>query len=215
MRPTVIGIFTPAAASAAGWADDVAYAGGGFAIASNPGDSMAHLVTILGNAATNHSAKTITLVGSDADGNALTETMAGPNGNVTVTSVYHYKTLTSVTISATTGADTFDIGWSAVSVSKVVPLSFNRNPFSVSLLGDITGTINYTIQHTFGDVLGWNTNGTAQPEKLTWMPHATLVTKTADADSNYAFPVRATRILINSITATATISLTVIQSEQV
>lgn len=215
MRPVILGPYTPAAASANGFADDIAYVGGGYVLTvTTPNDSLAHLVTILGNAATNHSAKTFTITGTDADDNSITEGLAGPNGNVTVTSVNHYKTVTSVTVSATTGADTFDIGWSAVAVSKVLPLSFNRNPFSVSLFGDVSGTISYTIQHTFGDVLGWRSNGTNQPEKLTWNAHATLAAKTADADSNYAFPVRATRILINSVTATATITYTIIQSEQ-
>ena len=43
------------------------------------------------------------------------------------------------------------------------------------------------------------------------MDHSSLAAKTADADGNYAAPVRAIRILINSLTAGATIKVTLIQ----
>jgi hypothetical protein len=47
----------------------------------------------------------------------------------------------------------------------------------------------------------------------TWWPHSTLVTKTVSADGNYAFPVTATRILINSLTAGATVTFIATQSK--
>src|SRR5687768_15808804 len=96
---------TSAALDADGLANNVAYSGGGYALTANDaGDSLAHKITILGNAATNHSAKTFTVTGTGANGKALTEDLAGPNGNVTVTTAGYFLTVTSVTVSATTGA---------------------------------------------------------------------------------------------------------------
>jgi hypothetical protein len=198
MRPTVIGPFFPAAQNLTRFRSNAT--GVDFALSqTTTGDGLAHIIIVTNDSATDHSAKTLVLVGTDADGNALTETMAAPAGSTTSSSTYHYLTLTSTTPSATIGADTFDIGMTGVSVSNCVPMNWRANPFSVGLLMDITGTINVTAQHTFGDV--WST---IQPEKLTWMPHATIVSKTADTDSNYAYPIRATRVLVNSVTAAST-----------
>lgn len=198
--------FTPEAADALGFADDVAYSGGGYALtATTPNDSLAHIVTILGNAATNHSGKTFTITGTDADGVAQSEAIAGPNGVATVSSTKYFKTVTSVTVSATTGADTFDIGWTAVAVSATFPLNWRERDFQVSLGLIITGTINVTVQHTL-DAL--HAEYVASPS---WFPHSSLVSKTASADGNYAFPVTATRLLINSVTAGATVGFRIVQ----
>ena len=113
--------WTPAVLDAAGLANDVAYSGGGLALtATSAGDNLAHLITILGNAATDHRGKTFTLTGTDADNNPQTESLAGPNGNVTISFTKYFRTVTAVTISATTGADTFDVGYTAVAVSQSI-----------------------------------------------------------------------------------------------
>src|SRR5262245_46233862 len=79
--------------------------------ATNAGDSVAHLVTFKNNSGNSHAGKTIAIVGTDENGRPLTESITGPAGSATVTSTKYFKTLTSVTPSASTGADTFDIGW--------------------------------------------------------------------------------------------------------
>lgn len=206
MHPIAL-TYTPAALSANGFANDVADVGLSYALtATTAADSLAHIVTILGNAVTNHSAKTFTVNGTDANGATITEGIAGPNGVATVSTTIHFKAVTSVTVSATTGADTFDIGWSGVSVSPTVPLNWRAREFQVSLGLIITGTINVTVQHTFDRLQGQYVTPPA------WFPHASLVTKTATADGNYASPVVATRLLVNSVTAGATVSLRVVQN---
>jgi hypothetical protein len=198
--------YTPAALDADGLANDVAYSGGGYALtATTPNDSLAHIITILGNAATNHSAKTFTVTGTDANDLAISEGIAGPNGVATVSTTKHFKTVTSVTVSATTGADTFDIGWSAVAVGPIFPLNWRQTDFQVSLGVAVTGTIDVTVQHTF-DALH-----SEYSSSLTWFPHASLGNVTANEDGNYAFPVTATRLMINSVTAGGTVTFLVIQ----
>lgn len=198
---------TPAALNATGLASAVAYSGGGYALgAAGPADALGHLVTIAGIAATNHSGKTFTITGTDADGIALTDTIAGPNGAVTVTSTYHFATVTSVTVSATTGADTFNIGWSAVAVTQTVVTDWRENQMQISLALVITGTVSVTVQHTLDNV-----RDVTQPDKLNWLPHSTLAAKTASADGNYAYPITAARMLVNSVTAGATVAFYILQ----
>ena len=200
--------YAPAAANATGLAAGVAYAGGGYVLAATtPADRLAHIVTITGLAATDHSLKTFTIRGTNADGVAQSEGIAGPNGAVVVSSTLYYKTVTSITVSATTGADTFNLGWTAVAVSLTFPLNWrDLNNFQASLGLVIAGTISVTVQHTLDGLHG---EYVATPA---WFPHATLVTKTASADGNYAFPVTATRLLINSVTGGATVDFKVVQN---
>lgn len=172
--------------------------------ATTVGDSLAHKVTIRNDAVTDHSAKTASLVGTDADGKAQTETMSLPAGSATTTSTKYWKTLTSITPSATIGADTMDIGWNDVCVGPSIPLDVKANAFSVSLAVNLTGTISVTVQHTLQDIYV-----TTAP---VWFNHATIAAKTTDTDGNYAFPVSATRLSINSLTAGATVKFSVIQS---
>lgn len=199
--------YTLAAASAAGYADDVAYAAGGYALtATSAGDGCAHPVVILGNAVTNHSAKTFTLVGTDANDVAITETMSGPNGNVTVTSTKRYKTLTSVTVSATTGADTFDIGWTALASTAWVPLNVLQVPFAVGVgVALVSGSANYDLEHTYDEI---DTNVTAQVA----YNNGTMAGKTASSDVGLSYPVKAVRLDINSHTS-GVIRFTVLQGD--
>ena len=180
--------------------------------ATTPADSLAHLVIITNDSATDHSAKTALLTGTDADGIAQTETLSLPAASVAVTSTKYFATLTSVVPSATIGADTMDVGWTDDIVGPTFPLNWRQEQFHVSLGVNISGTIDYTVQHTF-DRLHPQVNNTADaaPSTFTWWPHASLVTNTADADGNYAFPVTATRLLINSLTAGATIAFHIVQ----
>lgn len=79
-----------------------------------------------------------------------------------------------------------------VSVSPPVVLDNYQDPFNVGIGCTVTGTVTYTIQHTFDDVfaVGWD------PSTANWFPHddAALVAATANANSNFAYPCRAARI---------------------
>ncbi len=87
--------YTPAATTANGYAAGVTGATWTLS-ATTANDGLAHKTTILNNSATNHSGKTALVTGTDADGNAQTETITLPNGNVTVTGSKYFKTVTSV-----------------------------------------------------------------------------------------------------------------------
>src|SRR5262245_37174943 len=89
-----------------------------------PTDVLAHQINVKNNTANNHSGKTLTFTGTDADGNALTESgVTGPAGSATITTTKYFKTLTQISISAGIGADTFDIGYALTATSQTYPLN--------------------------------------------------------------------------------------------
>lgn len=194
--PHVTSTYTFSAASTNGIANDVAYSGGGLALtAAGATDGCAHPITILGNAATNHAAKTFTITGTDANGVAITNDIAGPNGVATVTSTKRFKTVTSVTVSATTGADTFDIGWTALASTPWVTLNTRACPFAVGVGAVlVSGSANYDLEHTYDEI---DTNATAQVA----YNNATMAAKTASFDVGITYPVKAVRLDINSHTS--------------
>lgn len=200
--------YTPAALSANGYANDVAYSGGGYALtATTPNDGLAHEVTIFGNAATDHSAKTFTVTGTDVDGFAQTTTLAGPVGVATVTTTgYFYKTVTSVTVNATTGADTFDIGWNGIAVGPTIPMNRCAETYLATVGCDISGTINYTIQYMIDTIRDGNS-----PAQKSWLNHSVLAAQTADAASTITAPVTGCRFKMNSVTAGATVKFIIME----
>ena len=87
-----------------------------------------------------------------------------------------------------------------------IPMLLFVTPFNVGIGVKVSGTVNYTVQHTFDDV--WAAGYTASSG--TWYNHTTLASQAANADGNYAFPVTAIRLTVNSGSGTAT--MTVIQA---
>jgi hypothetical protein len=113
---------------------------------SQPTDGLSHLVTIKNNTANSHAGKTLTIVGTDADGKAQTETgITGPAGSATVTSTKYFATVASVTPSATIGADTFDLGLAAGIKSKSYPLNAAA-AIGASFFPQQTGTSTWSIE---------------------------------------------------------------------
>jgi len=123
-------------------------------------DGLAHKVSIRNDAATDHSAKTVTLVGTDPNGVALTEVVTGPGASATVQSTGYFLTLTTATPSATIGADTFDIGWVDEVATRMIPVD-HRALNAASCSVTTTGTVNYTVQQTFNDILASTANAQA------------------------------------------------------
>lgn len=89
-------------------------------------------------------------------------------------------------------------GYTAVS-----PMNLNTSPFNIGFAVLVTGTVNYTVQHTFDDVF----LPTFDPATATWFDHPTIASQSTDKDGNYAFPVTGIRLLVNSGGGTATLIL--------
>lgn len=84
--------------------------------------------------------------------------------------------------------------------SSIAPLDTYRNPFNIGIGVVVSGTVNYTIQHTFDDIF----NSAVTP---VWFSHPTLASLAVNADGNYAFPIRAIKILVNSGAGSATATI--------
>ncbi len=86
--------------------------------------------------------------------------------------------------------------------SNVLAMDTYVSPFNVGFGVVVTGTVNYTVQHTFD-------NPQTNPNP-TFFSHPTVASLAVNQDGNYAFPVAAIKVLVNSGAGTAT--LTVIQA---
>ncbi len=197
--------FTPANANLTGFASNVT--GAAFTLtATSSGDSLAHQVSIRNDSATDHSGKTVTLVGTDADGRAQTEVVTGPAGSATVESTLYFLTLTSATPSATIGADTFDIGW--VDEFSTKTLAINWRGGNAALDVNVSGTIDYSLQQTFDDIQYKTTAFVWGVDDV-----STWTAQTADQTLLFRAHPKAIRCIVNSYSSGASIVLSYTQRD--
>jgi hypothetical protein len=199
-------VYTPADASLTGFASNVT--GAAFTLtATTSGDSLAHQVSIRNDSATDHSGKTVALVGTDQDGRAQTESVTGPAGSATVESSKYWLTLTSATPSATIGADTFDIGWVDEFATNTHPLNWRGGNAALDI--NVSGTINYDLEQTFDDIqvkttaFNWTVDDTT-----------TQSNQTADQTVLYLAHPKAIRLKINSYSSGASVTLSYTQRNE-
>lgn len=157
-------------------------------------DETGHNYTVYGTRAKDAFSKN-----SDTLGDSISETLAGTTAGVVATT-QDFATVTRVaTDAAATGA--IKVGTNGVaSTPWVVPNQMAPSPFGIGFGIIISGTVNYDIEHTF-DKLPHN-NSTATTPANTALPgvfdHSTVVAQTAAKDGNYAFPINAMRLTMNS-----------------
>lgn len=85
-----------------------------------------------------------------------------------------------------------------VGSSDALVMNTNVSPFNVGFGVLVTGTVDYTVQHTFDDpAVGFST----------WFSHPTVAGESTNQDGNYAFPVTGIKVLVNSGSGTATLKL--------
>lgn len=147
----------------------------------------------------NLSAVNFTVTGTDPEGKALTETLAGPNANTVETAAY-FKTVTSVSVSATIATDA-TVG--TVDEFATAPIVLDLYTKDTGFAVDISGTIDYSVQKCFerltaGEIANWVAGG--------------LTAQTADGNASYTQSTGALRVIGNSYTATATVGLNVNQA---
>ena len=88
-----------------------------------------------------------------------------------------------------------------VGSSSSLVMNTNISPFNVGFGVVVSGTVDYTVQHTFDDpAVGFST----------WFSHPTISGETTNQDGNYAFPVTGIRVTVNS--GAGTVTLKVIQA---
>lgn len=92
--------------------------------------------------------------------------------------------------------------------STPVMLDWLQSTFIVSIACVATGTVNYDVQHTF------DTEAAIAAGTATWFDHASIAGATGSTNGNYAFPVTAVRLLINSGTPAYSVTMTVLQGNR-
>ena len=89
--------------------------------------------------------------------------------------------------------------------SSMAVFNHLQSPFNVGIGCVVTGTVNYTVEHSFDDPqLG--------AAAMTWFPHddTALVGATTNQNSNMAYPVTASRVTVNS--GAGSVAVTYIQA---
>lgn len=159
---------------------------------------------VLGSAG-NLSAIDFTITGTDEQGRVISETIAGPSAG-DVTTQLDFFTVTQVAVDGAVGTDV-DGGSNGIGGSIPVPVDQYLAPTNIGLGVVVSGTVDVTVQHSFDDPFEadlsifpvWFDNDAAE-----------LVNASTNQDGNFAFPPRMIRLLTNSGTGTAT--LTIIQA---
>ena len=177
---------------------DGALATGGVATLCAAGLERQVLVTTVAD----ESGKTLTIYGTNATGNAISESITGPNATTAATTKF-FRTVTRVAVSAAfAGAVT--VGTNGVGSSRPLSLDYNKAEFVVTYACDVSGTVNYDIEHTLDDL---NNSALAAPY---WFDDTNLAGETTDQFGNITYPVRFSRVKINS--GTGTVRTVVIQA---
>lgn len=209
MRPKLYS-WTPAAADLVGYASNVTGNGPWTMSTTVSGDNLAHQVTIRNDTANSHSGKTLTVNGTDMNGFSQSESLAGPGVSATVTTTKYFKSVTTVSISAGIGADTFDIGWAQTSVSQAIPIDW-RSPYAANINVDISGTINFTVNQAFLNV--WTSYPTGVIPQGAFTSITALAGKTADTYGNPAVGATAVQFQVSTVTAGATVAMSLNQAQ--
>ena len=95
-------------------------------------------------------------------------------------------------------------GTSTTGSSNILATDTYISPFNVGFGVVVTGTVTYTVQHTFDNVQNGGTP--------TWFPHPTIAAKSDNQDGNYAFPVAAVKVIVTASTGAYTVNMTLIQA---
>lgn len=163
---------------------------------------------VLLTTAGDESAKTVTFVGTDGQGNAITEVLTPSTGAGTAYTKLDFKTLTSATPSADFGAAA-TLGTNGIASTAWVPMDSNRvgAAWSLGIVLPTGVTANVMPQATLdallpgemGIWLGQRTDPWTIPQPFDLQASALTATQLVYG----GFPVHAVRLLINSGATTA------------
>lgn len=146
--------------------------------------------------------RTFTVYGTNTDNIAICEAITGVN-NSTVTSVRDYKTVTRVAVD---GANAGNVQGGTTTVASSIWFPMNRywTPFNVGVSVVVTGTVNYTVQYTDVNLFDLDIIKTGV---IPVFDHPVLASQTANGSDNFAFPVGAIRLTLNSWSGSGTASM--------
>ena len=141
---------------------------------------------------------TFTYVGTDANGIAQTEVVAGGAGTPsTETTTKYFKTITSITASGA-AAGNVTVGFPDELNSQIIPIDAASDS-ACAITVDVTGTIDYTVEESFNLM----NNSDIATEDTVWTAITAFSGKTTDVKSTASLGATAIRFVVNSYTNTA------------
>lgn len=166
-------------------------------------DGLAHQLSI--ESTGNLSGVTFTVTGTDSDGHALVEAVTGPNATTVETSGY-FLTVTQIAVDGAVGTNV-EIGPVDEAAGPTRIVDFRSKDFEAALGLDISGTINADVEVTLDPVFSTETTTIKPQQDCTWQNHSVLAGVTATTNDNLEYSPTAIRLVINSYTAGAVISI--------
>lgn len=209
--------YTPAAVDTDGIVDGATGATSpislnGVAAGASANDGLAHQLNL--TSAANLAGINFTITGTDADGIAISEVIAGPAATTIETTGY-FLTVTSIAISATLGANTVDIGWVDEFATPTIPLNVYADAANFEVR--VTGTIDYTAQQTLSEIRTRADDGafafTGIPAGLT--DSVDVIGVTATATWRMAPLPTGIRLLANSYSSGAALDLYIVHQNPI
>jgi hypothetical protein len=167
-------------------------------------DGLGHRLDIIGSAHV-QTGSTYTITGTNSNGQAQTEDIAGPGSGATIETVKYFLTVSSLVTDVPVASSTIDFGTVDEIVSPVYPLNWRGNTAATIAITGTVGTYVADIQETFNDIY---TNGISS---ATWFDvHAD---ENADMSGVLTLHATAVRIHTDSYTDTAELQFHINQLE--
>jgi hypothetical protein len=93
-------------------------------------------------------------------------------------------------------ANTGTIGGTTITGGFTIAMNFNNTAVAVGFVTEVAGTVNYTVYHTYDDVL----DPTIPSANIVWLPHgvSNMVGATTTQESNFVVPISGIQVVINS-----------------
>jgi len=115
-------------------------------------DGLAHRLNLTDTGSDDQTGATYTFVGTNANGQAQTESRAGPGSGATVETLKYFLTVTSITIASPVATSTVDIGTVDEFVSPAYLLNWRASDAATVAIAALSGTVTFDIQESFDDV---------------------------------------------------------------
>lgn len=176
--------------------------GGTYTAADSTNCKVGHLIGVYSSA--NIAAIVFTIVGTDPDGIAQTETVTGVNNSTVFTTKYFY-TVSSVTPDTTDAVNQVEVGIGSTLATQRIPIEPRAASWAVGLGVTVSGTANVDAQLTMDDL----NDSTVTPA---YIDDTTFAGKTATFFSQLGVLCTAVRFITNSYSS-ATLTFHVIQNK--
>ncbi len=146
-----------------------------------------------------------TIVGTDPNGFAQTETVTGVNASTVFTTKYFY-TVSSVTCDTTEASNNVEVGIGNTWATERVPVEPRMGQARIGMGVEATGTYSVTAQLTMSDL--WDSSVTP-----TWIADTSFATKTATYFQDCGVMCTGIRLIAVSYSSTPTVYFHVIQNK--